>query len=56
MDDLEQRCESCDLMRRWIGAEMLNSDYEAMALQCPGCKSILRLVVPRPKRPRSGPS
>jgi hypothetical protein len=39
-----QPCILCSLERQLIGAEPAVKNYEIQSLQCPECKSIVRLV------------
>jgi hypothetical protein len=39
-----QPCILCSLERELIGAEPTAKNYEIQSLQCPECKSVVRLV------------
>ena len=41
-----QRCFTCRVNRRLVGTEPVTEDYEIQSLECPGCRSVIRLAVP----------
>lgn len=41
-----QRCITCRVNRRLVGTEPVTKDYEIQSLECPGCRSVVRLAVP----------
>ena len=41
---MEQRCITCCVNRRLVGTEPVTKDYEIQFLECPGCRTVVRLV------------
>jgi hypothetical protein len=39
-----QRCITCCVNRRLVGTEPVTKDYEIQFLECPDCRSVVRLV------------
>jgi hypothetical protein len=51
-----QPCFFCQLNRRLVSAQSLTREYELHTLECPSCKSLVRLVQKRSRAndPRHG--
>ena len=47
-----QRCIMCCLNRRLIGTEPVTKQYEIQSLECPSCRSVVRLVQRRAEQVR----
>jgi hypothetical protein len=41
-----QRCFTCRVNRRLVSTEPVTKDYEIQSLECPRCRSVVRLAVP----------
>jgi hypothetical protein len=48
MEMERQPCAACGIDRRVIHREWLPSGYEIQSLECPGCRTVMRLVRKRP--------
>ena len=48
MEVESQPCAACGIDRRVICREWLPKGYEIQSLECPGCRTVMRLVRKRP--------
>ena len=48
MEVESQPCAACGIDRRVIRREWLPKGYEIQSLECPGCRTVMRLVRKRP--------
>jgi hypothetical protein len=43
-----QRCVACGIERRVIHREWVPMGFEIQSLECPGCRTVMRMVRKRP--------